>query len=58
MGYYQHNLQNSVLFIMKNNSHRRTLSNKGPRMNMDPRGTPNKIFSQELYDKFIFLSVC
>ena len=40
----------SVWFVMKNRSHRKMWNNKGPRM--DPCGTPNKISSLGLYEKF------
>ena len=45
----------SVSFIMENRSHRKMLTNKGPKM--DPCGTPNKIPSQGLYDEFT-LGLC
>ena len=36
--------------LRKNRSQKKMLNNKDPRM--DPCGTPNKISSQGLYDKF------
>ena len=46
-------LAKSMSSIMKNKSYKKMLNKTGPKTN--PRGTPNKISSHELYAEFILV---